>query len=100
MLRPLPEIVASQNRMLDDLAQQRGKTDEAALVKSYDLHLAGVRSFLAARPCFTTLDVQYQDIVAQPAAEATRLARFLGRDLDIVRMASAVDSRLYRNRLD
>ena len=41
-----------------------------------------------------------QDIVAQPAAEATRLARFLGRDLDIVRMASAVDPRLDRNRLD
>jgi hypothetical protein len=100
MLRPLPEIVASQNRMLEDLAQERGNANEAGLLESYDVHLASVRSFLASRPWFATLDVHYRDIVAQPAAEAIRIARFLGRDLDIARMASAVEPRLYRNRLD
>lgn len=100
MLRPLPEIVASQNRMLEDLAQDRGNANEDGLLESYDAHLARVRSFLANRPWFATLDVHYRDIVAQPAAEARRIARFLGRDLDIARMASAVDPRLYRNRLD
>ena len=100
MLRPLPEIVASQNRMLEDLAQGRGNVNEAGLLESYDVHLASVRSFLASRAWFATLEVHYRDIVAHPAAEAIRIARFLGRDLDIARMASAVDPRLYRHRLD
>jgi hypothetical protein len=100
MQRPLPEIIASQNRMLDDLAQERGTASEAGLLESYAVHLAGVRSFLASRPCFATLDVHYRDIVGQPAEGATRIARFLGRDLDIARMVDAVDPKLYRNRLE
>jgi hypothetical protein len=100
MLRPLPEIVASQDRMLEDLAQEPGNATEARLLESYEVHLVNLRSLLASRPWFTTLDVHYRDIVAEPAAEAMRIARFLGRDLDISRMASVVEPGLYRNRRD
>ena len=98
MQRPLREVVASQNRMLDNLAQERGSMDEDRLMAAYDAHLATVRALLANRTCFTTLDVQYPDVLAEPARETTRIARFLGRDLDIASMQRAIEPRLYRSK--
>jgi len=65
---------------------------------AYDAHLASARSLLTSRPCFATLEVQYGHVVTAPAREAVRIARFLGRDLDIASMQHAVDPQLYRNR--
>jgi hypothetical protein len=100
MLRPLPEIVASQNRMLDALAEARGNANEAGLMDTYAAHLASVRSLLSARPSFSTLDVHYRAVVADPATAAMRIADFLGCHLDIARMVGAVEPALYHNRLD
>ena len=100
MHRPLREIVASQNRMLDALDQQRGNTADDDLLTFYDNHLASVRAFFASRPWFVTLDVHYRTVHADPAAEAVRIAGFLSQDLDTTRMAHAVDPLLYRNKSD
>jgi hypothetical protein len=98
MQRPLREIVASQNRMLENLDQERGSVNEHRLLEAYDAHLVTVRSFLASRSCFATLDVQYRDVVAEPHREAVRIASFLGRDLDTASMQRAVEPQLYRSR--
>jgi len=98
MQRPLREIIASQNRMLDNLAQERGSVNEDRLLEAYDVHLVTVRSFLASRTCFATLDVQYRDVLAEPAREAVRIASFLGRDLDTANMQRAVEPQLRRSR--
>lgn len=98
MHRPLKEVFASQNRMLDELARERGNAAEESLIKSYEDHLANMRRVLASRPCFSTLPVNYQDVLSQPAKEAVRIAHFLGRELDTARMAQVVDPQLYRNR--
>jgi len=100
MQRPLREILASQNRMLDDLAQERGEATEDRLLQSYEDHLVSVLALLASRPCFAALRVDYRDVIGQPVEEAVRIARFLGRELDTFRMASVVETRLYRNRCD
>jgi hypothetical protein len=98
MQRSLREICASQNRMLDELGQPRGNTTEDRLVQYYEDHLVHVRSFLASRASFTTLDVNYRDVLTQPEEEAERIAHFLGRQLDTARMAAVVAAELYRNR--
>jgi hypothetical protein len=98
MQRPLREIIASQNRMLDNLAQERGSVDEQRLLEAYELHLVSVRSFLASRACFATLDVQYRDVLAEPAREAGRIASFLGLDLDVTNMQRVVEPQLFRSR--
>jgi hypothetical protein len=98
MQRSLREVVASQDRMLDNLGRERGSVDEDRLMAAYDAHLASARSLLTSRPCFATLEVQYGHVVTAPAREAVRIARFLGRDLDIASMQHAVDPQLYRNR--
>jgi hypothetical protein len=100
MLRPLAEVIESQNKMLARAGEPTDVTSIATLTAQYESHLAKVRALLASRPCFESISVQYGDVVANPEAEARRVARFIRRRLAIDAMAAAVNERLYRNRSD
>ena len=62
-------------------------------------HLAGARRLLNNDPRFEVLFVRHDAVISDPGAEAARIARFLGRRLDVVAMAAAVDPNLHRNRV-
>jgi hypothetical protein len=97
MRRDLDEIVASQNTMLEARGEARGAEDER--VKAlYASHLEQVERFLSRRDCFTTLDVPYATVVAEPRAQADRINAFLGGGLDVAQMAAVANRALYRNR--
>ena len=97
MRRDLNEIVASQNKMLDARGEARGAED-ARLKALYGEHLGQVERFLARRACFSTLPVEYADVLADPAAQAARVNAFAGGRLDVEAMAAIADRALYRNR--
>jgi len=97
MQRDLDEVLASQNAMLEDRGEARGAND-GRMRALYEDHLAQVRRFLARRPCFSTLTVDYAGVLAAPREEATRINAFLGGRLDVERMAAVADRSLYRNR--
>ena len=97
MHRDLDEIVASQNKMLDARGEGRGAED-ARLKALYGEHLGQVERFLARRACFSTLTVEYADVLADPATQAARVNAFVGGRLDVEAMASIADRALYRNR--
>ena len=100
MHRDLDEVMASQNAMLRRSGQAERIEDAENMRQIYASHLEEVHRFLAHRRSFTTLVVNYQDVVEQPPVEARRLAEFIQRPLDISRMAAAVNPRLYRSRRD
>jgi hypothetical protein len=95
MLRNLQEIVASQNKMLTNRGEEKG--DDARAVELLQQDLRDARFFLR-RPQFEVLDVQYKDALERPREQADRIAAFLGRPLDVAKMAEIVDLQLYRNR--
>lgn len=98
MRRDLDEVLASQRTMLE----RRGEpadTDDRQMFEIWKNHLAQVNDLLASSSHIRALDVEYRDVVADPEAQAIRIRSFLGLDLDVERMASAVDEELYRNRL-
>ena len=96
--RDLDEVMASQNTMLLQRGEPHGIEDPESMRLIYSRHLDQVRRFLDERSCFTTLTINYAEVVERPAAEAKRLAGFLHRSLDVECMAAAVDPGLYRNR--
>jgi hypothetical protein len=96
MHRALDEVLASQQAMLERRGERDG--DQARAREIYTAHLAQVERFMAARPCFRVLPVQYREAVADPATAAARVAALVGRPLDHAAMAEAVDGSLYRNR--
>ncbi len=100
MLRPLAEVIASQNTMLARAGEPTDATSVSALTAQYEAHLQRVRALLASRPCFESIVVDYRDVIADPAAQASRVAVFVGKSLAVDAMAAAVNDRLYRNRSD
>jgi hypothetical protein len=97
MRRNLHEVLASQTKMLDR-RDEESHTDDQNLLAMYESHLEKVEFQLRFRPNFEALYVNYSDVVAEPAMEARRIADFVGGNLDVGRMAGAVDGSLYRNR--
>lgn len=97
MRRNLDEILASQRAMLVRRGEISAQHD-STLKTAYEGHLRRVRHLLQTGSCFTMLEIGYTDVIADPAAAAARVNAFVGGGLDTARMATAVDSRLYRNR--
>ena len=96
--RDLGEVLASQSAML----ARKGKgTDSAAdsrLRASFAKHLETLEAELAARRDAEVVYVDYARVIADPAAEAAAINRFLGGVLDERAMAAAVEPQLYRQR--
>lgn len=97
MRRHLDEVLRSQRKMLERRGQSAADDDEAmrALLQE---HEASVRQWAAAQPNIAFLAVDYNAMLADPPAAVAQLRGFLGRDLDLIAMAAAVDASLYRNR--
>jgi hypothetical protein len=97
MRRNLDEIVASQNKMLEARGEAGG-ADDARLKALYVEHLEQVERFLARRACFSTLMLDYTEVLAGPSEGAARVSAFLGKRLAVETMAGVADRALYRNR--
>jgi hypothetical protein len=98
MLRPLEEVLASQNTMLARAGEATDVVPAGSVITQYETHLRKVQAMLASRACFETLAVRYGDVIADPRTQAERVSQFAGGGLSVDRMAAAVHERLYRNR--
>jgi len=96
MHRNLREIVASQNKMLVRRNEKNDTSDDRA-VQLLDEQVRDARFFLR-RPQFEVLELNYGETLNSARPQAQRIAEFLGRPLDVEKMAQVVDVQLYRNR--
>ena len=97
MRRDLDEVLASQDKMI----KRRGApdhTDPDTLKEHYRNDIVRARRFCRSKPNFELIEVHYRATIDDPEATARKVAEFLGMDLDIRKMAEAVDPNLYRNR--
>jgi hypothetical protein len=94
----MPEILASQRKMLIHRGEDPDKMDDAQMAMLFERHLEQVEEWLAAQPSFRVVYVHYSDILADPAPIIAQLNGFLGGYLDMKAMAEAVDPKLYRNK--
>jgi hypothetical protein len=96
MHRNLPEIVASQNKMLARRGERNDTPDERA-VALLEEQVRDARFFLR-RPQFEVLELNYRETLDEPRPSALRMAQFVGIPLDVDKMTEVVDVQLYRNR--
>ncbi len=98
MQRDLPEVLASQRKMLERRGED-GNTSDQRMTEVYQDHLWRVRYLLGHDAAFCALYLPYREVLAGPAGQAARMADFFGLPETVVpQMAAAVDQRLYRNR--
>ncbi len=96
MERDLDEMLLSQEKMLARLGRPVAPRDQ--IKSAFIQHLARLREWLARQRNIEVLYVNYNELLERPAAEAGRVASFLGGRADTEEMARAVDPSLYRNR--
>ncbi|MCS6917021.1 MAG: alkaline phosphatase family protein [Chitinophagales bacterium] len=95
MKRDLGEILRSQQIML-------GKDPTnypLALAEAFAKQLEKCEAMFRRMPNVEVLYVSYADAVANPLETAETVAAFLHEDLDVEKMAAAVDKSLYRNQI-
>lgn len=96
MRRTIAEVLASWEKM--GIVRSDVKLSERERIMAFKTEYAIYEARLERRPCMRALFVQYNDVLSDPAAQAARVAGFLGLPLDVGAMAAAVDPALYRNR--
>jgi len=97
MQRPLPEVLASQETML----QHRGTAkpgDNSAIASAFEKHLREVYSWLDSKPYVKTLRVPYHEVLRDPKDISRKVTQFLQINLNEDAMTRQADPTLYRNR--
>jgi hypothetical protein len=97
MEREIKEILASQQKMLERRNEASKATDEE-LTAQFGEHLKAIKYWLARQPNMSVLYVDYNRLMADPAAYCGPVADFLGIPLDLDRMRGVPNEGLYRNR--
>ncbi len=96
--RNMPEILASQRKMLIRRGEDPDKMDDAQMARLFEKHLKQIEEWLQDQSNFGVLYVHYSDILADPRPQIDRINAFLGGQLNTDGMSTAVDPNLYRNR--
>lgn len=98
MQRHMPEILASQRKMLVRRGEDAESMDDERMAELFAKHLRAVEQQMAQQENVDVLYVHYSDALQDPQTAAERVVEFLGKDLDVERMVGVVDPNLYRNR--
>ncbi len=98
MQRRVEEVLSSQRAMLRH-QNNDDSVDDAQMVKIYQRELANLESWIQRQANFSKLDMSYNELVKDPASQISRVADFLGGNLDQQSMTAVIDPNLYRNRL-
>ena len=98
MVRPVSQVVDSQNVMLDRNGH-KPRAERQNLIETQEQHSLQIRKALAKSDRVDLLEVSFPDLVADPGPIVERLAAFLpGRFTPSPAVAAAVKPRLFRNR--
>ena len=96
--RNMPEILASQRKMLVRRGEDPDKIDDVQMAELFTKHVAQVEGWLKEQPNMSVLYVHYSEILIDPQPQIMRINQFLGDTLDTDQMTTVVDPALYRNR--
>ncbi len=95
--RNLSEVLRSQEKMLQRRGQPPGPPDNL-MAAHFTKHLQTVDDWLNKQDHIQWLDCSYTDVIQSPEKAAQSIQQFLGMELDIKKMTTAVAPDLYRNK--
>ncbi len=99
MERNLQEVLASQNRMLENRGKSANPKDDAVMTTNFTRHLGQVKAWLRQQDHIDVLYLRYADVVAEPETALQRIQSFLGQPLQLEAMLAEVQPQLHRNRM-
>ena len=100
MRRNMPEILASQRKMLIRRGENADDMDDVKMAALFEKHLQSTIRWIDSQSNVSVLYVHYSDMLTDPSPQIKRVNEFLGSRLNEVAMAGIVDPALYRNRAE
>ncbi len=97
MRRSITEVLASQSKMLERRGELPSGPSDEGMASIFAQHLTKVEASVAQRPRCEVLYVDYRGTLDSPATVAEQVDKFLGKGLDVEKMAGVVDKSLYRS---
>lgn len=99
MQRNLVEVVASQNRMLENKGAVASKsTDDEELEHVFAAHIKQIKDWISDQPNVEAVFVEYNLLVQNPAATLKPVEEFLTIALTKPQILAIVDAKYYRHR--
>ena len=98
MQREMTEVLASQRQMLIRRGEDPNKIPDEIIAKLFEKHLRQVNEWVAQQSNVERLDVNYNEMLKNPAPFIAQINAFLGGNLDTAQMAQVVDPSLHRQR--
>lgn len=98
MRRSMPEILASQRKMLVNRGQDPGKYDDTLMSGIYEKHLRQVEYWMKQQANLQHMDINYNQLLADPISYVAHLNQFMGGNLQAEAMLKVIDPHLYRQR--
>jgi hypothetical protein len=90
MRRPLDEILASQDRMLERLGKEVPPAPRESVKDAFEQHLRQVRGWLSEQPNMTVHYVDYPAVLQEAHREAHAICGFRGHELVVDTMDQKV----------
>jgi predicted AlkP superfamily phosphohydrolase/phosphomutase/tetratricopeptide (TPR) repeat protein len=102
MVRPIAEVMASQQAMTSRLGTKGASLGHDQLERGLRSHREEVRRWGTTRPEVEWLEVDYPALVRDPAESISKLVEFIGREHlpNESAMAAVIDASLHRQRLE
>lgn len=98
MERHMPEILASQRKMLVRRQEEADKVDDEQMAALFQKHVSEIKEWLSTQPNFELLSIYYSDVLQDGWPRIQAVNQFVGGHLDEEAMANVIDPNLYRNR--
>lgn len=98
MERDLPEVLASQRKMLERRGKPANKEDDVMFLSLYKKHLVKVKAWLSEQANVDVVYISYNALLENPKRYAEDIARFIEASLDVQKMAGVPEEKFYRQR--
>ena len=98
MRRAMPEVLASQKKMLERRGKETDAVSDEMLAKIFEKQLVGTQKWMRASSNIEVLEVAFTDLLAGSSQAFSSIAELLEMDLDLTAMQRVVDPQLYRQR--
>lgn len=98
MQRNMPEILASQQKMLVSRGQAPSSVSDEQIAELYRKHLRNIGAWIEEQPYMKVIYVHYNNLLKDPDPDLERVNQFLDSRLDLDAMVAVIDTNLYRQR--
>ncbi len=98
MKRSMPEILASQKKMLVRRKEDADDTSDEEMAGLYMEHLQQVDAWVNSQPNIMRLDINFNELLEDPKPHIEMINKFLDGILDSEKAEAVIDPKLYRQR--